>query len=292
MSGTREKPAVVDAVTRGASRFYWAWLIFATTVSVLGNITHSLLVAPDALRLLAAVASVVPPTFVVGSTRLALVYVLGLVMTISVAACAFFLSFDALRALAVMLGWPSGTAWLFPIVIDVSIAQATFGLLSLSPIQASSAAQQPTTEEHQSARTLSGPVADVGTPPMLTTSVPAAHDRAVVGSGRPPRTPRNSGQAAGVPVASPTVSMSKPKRVFTQVGSSLGAPIDTSDFMHWKRIADELVRNGTTAKDPETVATILAEHAAGTPRSTIGRRLGVHHSTVGRILARGATQMD
>jgi hypothetical protein len=217
---------------------------------------------------------------------------LGLVMTISVAACAFFLSFDALRALAVMLGWPSGTAWLFPIVIDVSIAQATFGLLSLSPIQASSAAQQPTTEEHQSARTLSGPVADVGTPPMLTTSVPAAHDRAVVGSGRPPRTPRNSGQAAGVPVASPTVSMSKPKRVFTQVGSSLGAPIDTSDFMHWKRIADELVRNGTTAKDPETVATILAEHAAGTPRSTIGRRLGVHHSTVGRILARGATQTD
>jgi Protein of unknown function (DUF2637) len=300
MSGTREKPAVVDAVTRGASRFYWAWLIFATTVSVLGNITHSLLVAPDALRLLAAVASVVPPTFVVGSThavalslrmrRLALVYVLGLVMTISVAACAFFLSFDALRALAVMLGWPSGTAWLFPIVIDVSIAQATFGLLSLSPVQATSAAQQPTTEEHQSARTLSGPVADVGTPPMLTTSVPAAHDRAVVGSGRPPRTPRNSGQAAGVPVASPTVSMSKPKRVFTQVGSSLGAPIDTSDFMHWKRIADELVRNRTTSKDPETVATILAEHAAGTPRSTIGRRLGVHHSTVGRILARGATQ--
>jgi hypothetical protein len=100
----------------GASRFYWGWLVFATSVSVLGNITHALLVAPDAQRLLAAVASVVPPAFVLGSThsvglslrmrRFAPAYVLGLLMTIGVAACAFFLSFDALRALAVILGWP------------------------------------------------------------------------------------------------------------------------------------------------------------------------------------------
>ena len=114
------------------AHFYWSWLIFATSVSVLGNITHALLIAPPALRTLAAIASVVPPAFVLGSThavalglrtrRFALTYILGLMMTIGVAACAFLLSFDALRALAVILGWAPGRAWLFPAVIDVSIA--------------------------------------------------------------------------------------------------------------------------------------------------------------------------
>jgi hypothetical protein len=39
------------------------------------------------------------------------------------------------------------------------------------------------------------------------------------------------------------------------------------------------------------VAAVLAEHAAGTSRSTIGRRLAIHHQTVGRILdgAQGLT---
>jgi hypothetical protein len=58
--------------------------------------------APDAFRLLAAVASVVPSAFVLGSThsialslrmrRFALIHVSGLLMTIAVAACASFLS--------------------------------------------------------------------------------------------------------------------------------------------------------------------------------------------------------
>src|SRR6478736_830576 len=104
MSRTQGNAAVVDSGTRVVARFYWAWLTFATTVSVLGNITHALLVAPNALRLLAALASVVPPAFVLGSThsvalslrmrRFAPVYLLGLLMTMGVAACAFFLSFD------------------------------------------------------------------------------------------------------------------------------------------------------------------------------------------------------
>ena len=45
----------------------------------------------------------------------------------------------------------------------------------------------------------------------------------------------------------------------------------------WKPTADQLVREGVTSKDPDVVAAILAEHAAGTPPSTIGRRQNVHH---------------
>jgi hypothetical protein len=62
-------------------------------------------------------------------------------------------------------------------------------------------------------------------------------------------------------------------------------------LMAWKSTADELVRSGVTSKDPAVVAAVLAEHAAGTSRSTIGRRLAIHHQTVGRILdgAQGLT---
>lgn len=266
MSDTREGITTGDATTRGVSRFYWGWLVFASGVSVLGNITHALLVAPDALRLLAAVASVVPPAFVLGSThsvalslrmrRFALVYVLGLLMTIGVAACAFFLSFDALRALAVILGWPAGRAWLFPVAIDVSIAQATFGLLSLAPAQHNSAPGRST----------------------------AARNGAVVDAGRAPRrftTPE-------VSEALPAQSISESKRVLDSHADAPAAPMDTSEIVRWKHTAHQLVRNGTTSKDPEVVAAILAEHAAGTPPSTISRRRGVHHSTVARILAGAA----
>jgi hypothetical protein len=50
-------------------------------------------------------------------------------------------------------------------------------------------------------------------------------------------------------------------------------------------LADKLIRSGVTSKDPAIVAAVLADHAAGTPPTTIGRRHNVHHSTVGRILA-------
>ena len=296
MSGTREDPTDVDATTRSASRFYWGWLIFATTVSVLGNIAHALLVAPDPLRLLAAVASIVPPAFVLGSThsvalslkmrRFALIYVLGLLMTIGVAACAFFLSFDALRALAVMLGWPPGRAWLFPIAIDVSIAQATFGLLSLGPARTRSEAKHSNAGDSQPASTSARPPADGARTPTRSAAAVTPRNGAVTD---PKWAPRPLGTTpdptTAVPSTTPAASIAESKRLLSAVADSPRTPIDISELVRWKPTAHELVRNGTTSKDPETVAAILAEHAAGTPPTTISRRRGVHHSTVGRILA-------
>jgi hypothetical protein len=60
--------------------------------------------------------------------------------------------------------------------------------------------------------------------------------------------------------------------------------VDPAAVAEWKPTADQLVRDGVTSKDPDVVAAILAEHAAGTPPSTIGRRQRVHHTTVGRIV--------
>jgi hypothetical protein len=280
MSDSPTANPAVDGAARGVARFYWGWLVFATTVSVLGNITHALLVAPSGFRLLAAVASVVPPAFVLGSThsvalslqtrRFAVAYVMGLLMTIGIAACAFFLSFDALRALAVILGWPPDRAWLFPVAIDVSIAQATFGLLSLTPDTTRSAHPRPTAVQEQ--------LATVCPPRKPRARKQLPRNGATVGASR----------LAEESCAAPAHPADETNAVGISVSDAAAVPASKTETTRWRHTAHQLVRNGTTSKDPETVAAILAEHAAGTPPGTISRRRGVHHSTVGRILAGAA----
>ncbi len=127
---------------RGAARFFWLWLIVATAMSVTGNVAHALLHAQAGTVALAAGAALVPPLVLLAAlhsvavlvrTRAGgLTYWCALTMTLALASCAFVLSFDALRSLAVTLGLPETIAWLWPCAIDVAIAQATLCLLSLS----------------------------------------------------------------------------------------------------------------------------------------------------------------
>src|ERR1700756_3461061 len=126
-----------------AARFFWMWLVTSSSMSVAGNVTHAIMTAPRAMVALAAAAAVVPPAVLLGSTHsVALLiktrrtggcYWCALMMTIGLAGCAFVLSFDALRELAISLGFPAHRAWLWPVAIDVSIAQSTLALLTLAP---------------------------------------------------------------------------------------------------------------------------------------------------------------
>ena len=253
-----------DAPTRGAVRFFWVWLIVATGVSVAGNVAHAVLTAPVGTVRLAAAAAVVPPAVLLGSThsvallvrahRVGLHYWCSLAMTFALAGCAFVLSFDALRDLAVALGMPPDRAWLWPVAIDVSIANSTLALLSLAPPRAAPPA------DHGGAATRNTP------------SKPAA-----AGSHR---------MDASDPVPAPggaRVTSARP--ALAAVPDGAVDSVDPAMLIAWQSTADELVRSGVTSKDPQVVAAVLAEHAAGTSRGTIGRRLAIHHQTVGRILA-------
>ena len=120
----------------GAARFFWMWLIVATSMSVTGNVAHAVLHASARTIALAAGAALVPPVVLLAATHsIALLvrtraggttYWCALAMTLALAACAFVLSFDALRSLAITLGLPDSIAWLWPCAIDVAIAQATY----------------------------------------------------------------------------------------------------------------------------------------------------------------------
>lgn len=127
---------------RRATRFFWCILCAATGASVCGNVAHAVLAQPHHAGV-AATAAVVPPAVLLGATHgVALlvrsraggaVYWCALTLTVALAGCAFVLSFDALRALAVTwAGFPPATAWLWPLAIDLSITQSTLALLALS----------------------------------------------------------------------------------------------------------------------------------------------------------------
>jgi hypothetical protein len=248
----------------GAVRFFWVWLILATGVSVAGNVAHAVLTAPTGTVRLAAAAAVVPPAVLLGSThsvallvkahRVGLSYWCSLAMTFALAGCAFVLSFDALRDLAVALGMPPDRAWLWPVAIDVSIANSTLALLSLAPPRA---ARQ------------------------------AADRGGATGKGaprKPAATASDRTEASTVAPAPAGGSVTSAQRALTAIPAVAVESVDPAKLTRWTSLAGELVRSGVTTKDPQVVAAVLAEHAAGTSRSTIGRRLAIHHQTVGRIL--------
>jgi Protein of unknown function (DUF2637) len=250
-----------EADVDGAARFFWVWLVTASSMSVAGNVTHAIMNAPRATVALAAAAAVVPPAVLLGSThsvallvktrRAGASYWCALMMTIGLAGCAFVLSFDALRDLAVTLGFHPDRAWLWPVAIDVSIAQSTLALLTLAPHDRDSKAH------------------DGG---ARGSAVPQSVDSLSADRARARPAPQRRSPAAGVPATPASVSVPTGRHA-----------------AHWKTAADRLVRDGVTSKDPELVAAILADHAAGTAPSAIGRRQNVHHSTVNRILSAAQT---
>jgi hypothetical protein len=156
----RQTPEEVraDTARRHALWFFWMWLLFATVVSIGGNVIHAWMTAPSPhLKLLAAVAAAVPPAVLLGSTHSvalliktrrrgyrrvdALVLGAALALTIGVAACAFAMSFFSLRDLMVMVGMSMATAWLWPIAVDLSLICSTLALLSLTSPQNEAAAR-------------------------------------------------------------------------------------------------------------------------------------------------------
>lgn len=247
---------------RSATRFFWFWLIVATAMSVSGNVAHAVVHARADTLVLAAGAALVPPVVLLAATHSVallvrthaggVVYWFALVMTVALAVCAFVLSFDALRSLAVSLGLPAPIAWLWPCAIDTAIAQATLCLLSLSR-------------------------GGADTSPSTTTST------------RPDVAAANMSRRRGPLAVNDDSTTATPKRV-ASVGRHAVAPAAVGDespaaIGRWKTVAQSLVQQGVTSKDPTLVATILAQHEAGMPPSTIGRTFNVHHTTVGRILS-------
>ncbi|MFD8101124.1 DUF2637 domain-containing protein [Nocardia fluminea] len=125
--------------------FFWTELCIAAGVSVVGNATQAVL-HTTAMPAVAATVAVIPPL-----ALLAAVHGVALLtrahtasptarraataLTVVIAGGAFWLSFTALRALAITAGVPAAEAWLWPLIVEGSMTQSSLALLTLAHTQ-------------------------------------------------------------------------------------------------------------------------------------------------------------
>ncbi len=242
-----------------AARFFWTVLVVAAVASIGGNVTHAILKAGSGpMVMVAAAVAMVPPIVLLAATHSVgllvrtrssgPIYWAALAMTVGLAGCAFALSFDSLWELAVNAGVGRGIAWLWPLSIDVSIAQATLALLSLTRRRA--AEQTPTKAAGEQSTSSPAALAPISAPSA------ARHQEVATLNGHPRRT-------------------DTPIRAVR--------PLAVSTATDWSDVADTLVRDGVTTKSITEVVEALQLWELGTPPNTIARRLGLHRDTVTKI---------
>jgi hypothetical protein len=131
---------IIQRNHRNAVRFFWGLLFGATTVSLLGNIAHAVLpYIPHVVIQIGAAA--VPPIVLLAAVHgIALavragasgwVYGCAIGAVAVIGAGAFAVSFLALRDLMLVIGYSPETAWIFPAIIDTTVAVSTMMLVAL-----------------------------------------------------------------------------------------------------------------------------------------------------------------
>ena len=126
-----------------AIRFFWGELLLVAAMSIAGNIIHAWINAPHDKRWIAAFVACFPPIALLAAThgvgllvraqnKAGLAYWVVVALTAAIAGVAFSLSFNALSQLSVQVGMSNHLAWLFPLIVDGAIGQATIALLVLA----------------------------------------------------------------------------------------------------------------------------------------------------------------
>ncbi|WP_433662348.1 DUF2637 domain-containing protein [Nocardia sp. CA-128927] len=136
------RPEVRTPPRSRAHTFFWSVLTAAATISITGNATQAVL-HTTAAPAIAATVAIVPPLALLAAVHGVSIllsthahargiHFMAAAMTALIAAGAFWLSFTALRALALLAGIPAGEAWLWPLIVEGSMAQSTIALLALA----------------------------------------------------------------------------------------------------------------------------------------------------------------
>lgn len=131
-----------DAAAKQAERFFSRWLVVATAISIVANVAHAWLTAPADVRIGAAIASLVPPVVLLVQThavfklikarRFGLAFFVSLVVTVLIGLGAFWLSYESIRVLAIMLGTAPDRAGVWPAIIDLSIVGSSVAVYALT----------------------------------------------------------------------------------------------------------------------------------------------------------------
>ncbi|MGW6729631.1 DUF2637 domain-containing protein [Nocardia sp. NPDC055029] len=140
--GTTAAASTEGARAGGAHAFFWTELCAAAGVSILGNATQAVL-HTTFLPAVAAAVAVIPPLALLASVHGVALLTrahpvsstarrTATALTVVIAGAAFWMSFTALRALAITAGVPVAEAWLWPLIVEGSMTQSTIALLTLA----------------------------------------------------------------------------------------------------------------------------------------------------------------
>jgi hypothetical protein len=260
---------------RRAVRFFWGFLIGATTVSLIGNVAHAVLpylphvviqigaAAVPPIALLAAVHGIALAVRAGASGR---VYCWAITAVAAIGAGAFAVSFLALRDLMRAIGYSSATAWIFPAIIDTAVGVSTMMLVALGDkpacrtrtvtiaANAQNSAMQPLRQRAaQSAK------AEV-------TVARSAQNAATDGVSR-------SGQKHASVHLDPAQTVHSARSEATQ---------DDAD------LASELIASGATTQSVDTVMAVLSSHRQGAAINAAAKASGINYRTAQRIVEAAA----
>lgn len=292
-----------------AARFFWAWLVLSTSVSIAANVTHALLsTGSGGSRVIAACVAIVPPVSLLALTHIVQLlvrtrimgaaYRAALCVTVVLAVVAFVLSYATLRDLAILWGGLSSwAAWLWPLPIDLSIAGSTLALLALNDAQRdeSDVLWSPSSDPAETA--LIPPASEPYTMDDIEQmrwrranpsygrrieSVAPISDEAIA----------DHGDMSGVRERVDELAAEVMRHVVEPVSAVAGADSSSEVSGELREAAERLVDAGATRIDRERVARVLHEHANGVRPSMIARKLGVGYSTVVRILHEHRRDVD
>jgi hypothetical protein len=254
---------------RRAVRFFWCFLIGATTVSLIGNVVHAVLpylphvviqigaAAVPPIALLAAVHGIALAVRAGASGR---VYCLAVGAVAVIGLGAFTVSFLALSDLMQIIGYSSTTAWLFPAIIDTAVAVSTLMLVALGD---------------KPARRVRTVTASAGT------HIPT-----------PPSLGQVAVQSAKNHVKGPATTI---RRVPTSVSAQPDPAQRAQDSAQTEAIqadadfALELIASGVTTQPLETVIAILAASRGGASINAAAKASGINYRTAQRIVEAAAT---
>jgi hypothetical protein len=253
---------------RRAVRFFWGFLIGATTVSLVGNIAYAVLpyvphvviqigaAAVPPIALLAAVHGIALAVRAGASGR---VYCWAVSAVAAIGVGAFSVSFLALRDLMRVIGYSSATAWIFPAIIDTAVAVSTLMLVALGDKPA-----RRTRTVTTSANTQTPTKQRLAQPPTQTAKAEVT-----------PLAPTSAR-------AQNSLSVQPDPAQAVQASAQADATQDDAD------LASELIASGVTTQPIEIVIAVLAARRDGASINAAAKASGINYRTAQRIVQAAA----
>ena len=253
-----------------AVRFFWVLLIGASTVSLIGNVTHAVLQYIPRIVVQIGAATVPPVVLLVAVHGIALavragasgpVYRSAVAAVAVIGIGAFGMSFLALQGLMLAIGYSPVTAWIFPVLIDTTLAVCTLMIVALGDKPARPASrggisrsvmQTPRQTTEQSAKTVARP----------QVRAPRAHAVQAEDGSSP----------APAQFASMQIAQGPPGSTATRIDADL---------------ASELISLNLTTQPVEIVIAVLAAVRGGASINAAALGSGINYRTAQRIVKAG-----